>query len=244
MSGFTLHPDLDVDSATAEFANGGRVQIAPFLVPENAEALRAHLLAREDWREVLNSGDQPFEIDRAGQRSMSAEQRARLETLVHSAAKSGFQYRYETLRVPDEPDERAKDRGDALTAFADFLSSEPVLALMRRVTGFDDMDFADAQATAYRPGDFLTEHHDAVEGKNRRAAYVFGLTPEWRTEWGGLLLFHDAQGDVERGLLPRFNALNLFAVPQPHSVSAVAPYAGAIRLSVTGWLRTRPGKRR
>jgi len=241
---FALHPDLDTEAGAAEFASGGRVQIAPFLVPEAAGELRAHLLGREDWREVLNSGDTPFEIDRAGQRSMTAEDSARLEKLVHKAARSGFQYRYETLRVADDPDERAEASDDALTAFANFLCSEPVLALMRRITGFRDIDFADAQATAYRPGDFLTAHDDAVEGKNRRAAYVFGLTPEWRTEWGGLLLFHDEQGDVERGLLPRFNALNLFSVPQRHSVSAVAPYAGEVRLSVTGWLRTKPDKRR
>lgn len=244
MIDFALHPDLDADAAAADFANGGHVQIAPFLVPDAADELRAHLLARDDWREVLNSGEMPFEIDRAGQRSMSAEERGRLEKLVHAAAKSGFQYRYETLRVADEAQERRKARDDALTGFANFLCSEPVLALMRRVTGFGDIDFADAQATAYRPGDFLTAHDDAVEGKNRRAAYVFGLTPEWRTEWGGLLLFHDEQGDVERGLLPRFNALNLFSVPQRHSVSAVAPYAGEVRLSVTGWLRTNPDKRR
>jgi len=244
MIDFALHPDLDADAAAADFANGGHVQIAPFLVPDAADELRAHLLARDDWREVLNSGEMPFEIDRAGQRSMSAEERGRLEKLVHAAAKSGFQYRYETLRVADEAQERRKARDDALTGFANFLCSEPVLALMRRVTGFGDIDFADAQATAYRPGDFLTAHDDAVEGKNRRAAYVFGLTPEWRTEWGGLLLFLNEQGDVERGLLPRFNALNLFSVPQRHSVSAVAPYAGEVRLSVTGWLRTKSDKRR
>jgi Rps23 Pro-64 3,4-dihydroxylase Tpa1-like proline 4-hydroxylase len=31
-----------------------------------------------------------------------------------------------------------------------------------------------------------------VAGKNRVAAYVLNLTPRWRVEWGGLLMFHDA----------------------------------------------------
>jgi Rps23 Pro-64 3,4-dihydroxylase Tpa1-like proline 4-hydroxylase len=31
--------------------------------------------------------------------------------------------------------------------------------------------------------------------------------------------------------------LNIFAVPQPHSVTIVAPFAAAARYSVTGWLR-------
>ena len=51
-------------------------------------------------------------------------------------------------------------------------------------------------------------------------------------------MFHDSAGDIERALTPRFNSLNIFAVPQLHSVSVVAPFAGQTRMSVTGWLRS------
>jgi Rps23 Pro-64 3,4-dihydroxylase Tpa1-like proline 4-hydroxylase len=68
---------------------------------------------------------------------------------------------------------------------------------------------------------------------------VFGLTPQWRIEWGGLLLFHGADGQVERGFVPRFNSLALFAVPQLHSVSMVTRAAPYRRYSITGWLRSR-----
>jgi len=95
----------------------------------------------------------------------------------------------------------------------------------------------DGQATQYLPGHFLTSHDDAVAGKNRVAAYVLSLTPGWRIEWGGLLQFHDGDGDVGLALAPRFNAMHLLRVPQVHSVSFVAPYAGTPRVSVTGWLR-------
>jgi SM-20-related protein len=99
------------------------------------------------------------------------------------------------------------------------------------------IDYADGQGTRYLPGHFLNGHDDAVDGKNRLAAYVLGLTPVWRTEWGGLLLIHEGDGDVERGLMPRFNAIILFAVPRWHSVSPVSDFAGASRYSVTGCLR-------
>ena len=111
--------------------------------------------------------------------------------------------------------------------------------MLRDVTGEDRIAFADAQATAYAPGDFLTGHDDAVGGKKRLAAYVFGLTPVWRVEWGGLLLFHGSDGDVDAGLAPRFNTLNVFAVPQTHSVSMVTREAPSRRYSITGWLRAR-----
>jgi len=78
-----------------------------------------------------------------------------------------------------------------------------------------------------------------VAGKQRHAAYVYNLTPAWRADWGGLLLFHGDDGNVTRGLTPSFNALNIFAVPQPHSVSMVTPFAASRRYSVTGWLRGR-----
>lgn len=233
-----LHPQLDPEPYRAQFRAHGRVQIAPFLTEEAANALLQHLTGRDDWREVLNSGEKTFEIDRAGQRSLPPGERARLDALVHAAARDSFQFKFETVRVPDAADERKRRASEPLIQFAEFLCSPAVLTLMRRITGLEQITFADAQATAYRPGDFLTSHDDAIAEKNRLAAYVFGLTAGWRAEWGGLLMFHDAAGDIERALTPRFNTLNIFAVPQLHSVSTLAPFAGQTRISVTGWLRS------
>ena len=73
-------------------------------------------------------------------------------------------------------------------------------------------------------------------GSRRKAAFVFGLTPQWRPEWGGLLLFHEP-GQIEiSGLVPQFNTLDLFSVPRFHSVSQVTRAAPRRRYCVTGWL--------
>src|SRR5690606_24819670 len=103
----------------------------------------------------------------------------------------------------------------------------------------EDIAFADSQATRFSAGHFLTTHDDDVAGKQRRAAYVLNLTPHWRTDWGGVLQFIDADGHVTAGLAPKFNALNLFRVPQQHAVSFVTPSAPSSRYSITGWLRAR-----
>jgi Rps23 Pro-64 3,4-dihydroxylase Tpa1-like proline 4-hydroxylase len=234
---FALHPSIDPERLRATFEAQRRVQITPFLSEQSAEALRAHLIGRDDWREIVNAGEKTFEMDRAGRASLSAEELARMDALIHKAARDGFQYRFETLKISDSAEQRRADR-TMLARFAEFLCSAPVLEQMGAVTGLANIAFADAQATTYRPGDFLTAHDDDVDGKNRLAAYVFGLTRSWRAEWGGLLMFHEPGGDIERALMPRFNVLNVFAVPQLHSVSAVAPFAGSDRLSVTGWLRS------
>jgi Rps23 Pro-64 3,4-dihydroxylase Tpa1-like proline 4-hydroxylase len=237
-AGYRLNPALDAEALARRFAAAGRINIPDFLEPEGAARLRAMLRAADGWRLVVNQGDKLFELDRAAQAALDAAGRAKLEAAVHAAARYDFQYMFETIRVPDEEAAR-RAQGDALADFASFLSSPPVLDLLRQVTGRTGIDFADAQATAYGLGHFLSAHDDAVEGKNRHAAYVFGLTPAWRPEWGGLLLFHGADGHIAEAYVPMFNALTLFAVPQPHSVSMVAPFAPARRYSVTGWLRGR-----
>ncbi len=238
--GIELHPELDVAKFARQFAQSGRIHIPSFLKQEQAERLFRHLREREDWRLVINQGEKLFEMDRAAQAALSEEQLAQLDTAVYQRARREFQFRYETVRVPDSSAKRAAD-ATPLVAFARFLSSPAALGFLRAVTGCSNICFADAQATAYGPHHFLTAHDDDVAGKNRIAAYVFNLTPEWRADWGGLLMFHGRDGHVDQAFTPRFNALNIFEVPQPHSVSYVAPFVPYRRYAVTGWLRSSGG---
>jgi len=234
---FRLSPELDRAGLARAFAAHGRVQIAGLIADDGAERLFQQLGARGDWAQVINSGDKVFDLARETRAGMSPAQIQALDDAVFAGARSGFQYRYEAIRVPDGAAEREAS-ADPLAQFALWLSEGEARDLLREVTGTDAIDFADAQATAFAPGDLLTAHDDDVAGKNRHAAYVFGLTPQWRTEWGGLLLFHGANGDVEHGLLPRFNTLNLFKIPRLHSVSMVTRAAAYRRYSITGWLRS------
>ncbi|UAK25199.1 2OG-Fe(II) oxygenase [Sphingomonas nostoxanthinifaciens] len=230
---FALAPTIDRVALRRRFAETGHVRIQPFLAEPVAAAIVAELRGREDWRQILNSGAKIFELDRAARASMPAEQAAALEQAVMNGARDGFQHRYEAIRFADGDG----DGGEGLAAWPHWLSGGPVRDLLRDITGHHDIAFADGQATAYAPGDFLTAHDDAVAGKHRRAAYVLGLTAEWRVDWGGLLLFHRDGGAIE-GMAPGFNCLDLFDVPQVHSVSLVSPAAAYRRYAITGWLRT------
>lgn len=227
----------DAAALARTYAAEGFVQIAGFLASDAAERLHRLLRERRDWRQVVASETGTVELDRRTRAAMAPEQRQALDEAVYARARTGFQYRYETIRVPDEAGARAES-ADPLAALAAWLSDGQARDFLRAVTGARDIAFADAQATAYSPGDFLTGHDDSIDGKGRRAAYVLGLTPQWRLEWGGLLLFHGADGHVERGLTPAFNSLNLFAVPAMHSVSEVTRAAAYRRYAVTGWLRS------
>lgn len=234
---FSLNADLDPASLRAGFARSGRLRIEDFLAPGMAARLAEALAAERRWTYLINGTSTVFEIPRPNYDALDPAERRRIEDAVFASAARGFQFRYEAIRVADDAAERRRS-ATLLDAFARFMGEPETLAFFAEVTGMTDLVFADAQATRYATGDFLTRHDDDVQGKHRRLAYVLSLTEEWRAEWGGLLLFTDPQGEVIETIVPRFNALSLFAVPQPHSVSYVAPNAPHARVSVTGWLRS------
>lgn len=233
---FCLNPALKPDQLRATFRRLGRVRIPGFLTDDVAMALHIQLRDRSDWLQVINSGELLYELGRDLRAQMEPAKVHALDQAVYAGARNDFQFRFESIRVPDDPVARLAST-DPLAGLATFLSSPQVIALFRDITGARAIRFADAQATAYSPGDFLTAHDDAVDGKQRHAAYVLGLTPRWRLEWGGQLLFHAEQDTISHGESPGFNTLDLFAVPQPHSVSEVTRAAAFRRYSVTGWLR-------
>ena len=236
--GLALNPRLDVKDLAIRMVKDGCVHVADFLCDPGASVLRQELLDRTDWKRVINGGNNVFETEAEAYVAMDPQERRKIEAAVYSSATRGFQFQYDTIRVADDLPSRETD-GSMLSRFAGFMCSAEALEFFRGITGERNIVFADAQATRYCLGDFLTRHDDAVEGKNRSFAYVLSLSPDWQAEWGGLLLLNDQKGEVTQALVPRFNRLVLFRVGQAHSVSFVAPYAGSDRLSITGWLRTR-----
>ncbi|MBM0170935.1 2OG-Fe(II) oxygenase [Altererythrobacter sp. C41] len=224
-----------IAEAAHAFARNGRIRIPDFLQHGAAEALHAFLQAAPWWR-TFNQGERTWDLGPESIEVLTPEQASQLEQAIHEGARKGFQYVYETVRVSEQSSERS-ERGFPVDRLLEAMNTAPALEMWRELTGDPDVGLVDGQATRYLPGHFLTRHDDDVEGKNRVAAYVLNLSPEWAPEWGGLLQFHDAAGEVTGAMVPGFNVLNLFRVPQSHSVSIVAPFAPAPRYSITGWIR-------
>lgn len=238
MTAFALHEELDLDALRDAFVREGRVQVVNFLRHDAAMGLLRALVESKAWRLAVNAGQQTSDYAPDELGTWPAERKAALERQIVDGGRHGFQFRYDTIRLPEYG--AAVGNGEvppAVCGFVDFLSSGPALDFLRALTGMDDIAFADGHATRYRPGHFLTAHDDLNQGMGRRAAYVMNVTPQWRPDWGGILQFYDERGNVERGFIPAFNVLNIFRVPQPHSVTWVTPLAAAPRHAVTGWLR-------
>jgi Rps23 Pro-64 3,4-dihydroxylase Tpa1-like proline 4-hydroxylase len=214
-----------------------RVHIPAFFEAAAAARIYQCLTTETPWQLSLNAGERHIDLTRAQFESLTEEERTRLLDSVNRSAQTGFQYIFENFPIYDLY-VKGEFRDHYLMRVYEYLNSPDFLGFAREVTGLADIALADAQATAYRPGHFLTTHDDLVEGKHRLAAYVLSFTPHWRADWGGILQFIDADGHIAEGFMPTFNALNLFRVPQRHSVSYVTPAGNAGRYSITGWLRS------
>ena len=234
--GFCLSQSLDRKSISQDLKRQGYVHIPDVLPAENAQRIYRSLLGETHWNLVFTDRGQHVDLLAAQLETMGAQKVLQLQQAVYAQAQHDFQYCYQNYPIFDAY-KAGINKGHVLHKFYEWLNSENFLDFARAATGADDISFADAQATRFKPGHFLTTHDDSHGEKNRRAAYIFNFTVDWSADWGGYLQLLDEQDDIRFGLRPSFNALNILAIPQKHNVSIVAPFAGGMRMSISGWLR-------
>jgi hypothetical protein len=226
-----------IADAARRFARDRRVLIENVLREEDAARLHAAAASWTRWNLVTRIDSAHRDFNPAGLAALPQDKAAVVQGLIDREARQGFQYLFETYALYDAARAGRLDDPDLGAAFA-FVRSPEFLELARTITGRSEIAYADAQLTRFRAGHYLARHDDAVDGKNRVAAYVINLTRGWRADCGGQLQFLDGDGHVERAYTPTFNALAMFEVPTPHAVSPVAPWVDGHRLSITGWLRS------
>ena len=227
----------DIKVLQRQFQRNGRIQIRNFLKLASADTICNALTTQKRWNLVYMNAGKHVDTDANAIARWPRNQRDKLKKLVYSQATDGFQYMYATVPIYDIYHQKQL-LGHYFNEVFEFLNSKVFLDFTRSVTDDDSISFADAQATRFDAGHFLTGHDDAAPEKNRRVAYVISLSPVWRADWGGCLQFMNSLGNIEEGYTPTYNALCMFRVPSDHSVSMVAPFAGASRYSITGWLRS------
>ena len=238
---FILNPALDRAALAAAFAADGRVQIRDVLTPESALAVADLLANHTPWGISWQAGaDGPHKLRREAAAALSqAEWQSIYAKLGAAQAAGQFGFIYTQYQAYDAHRDgwSAGPRHDQL--FTD-MNSAQMLDLVREVTGLPQIIWADAQATLFGQQQFLSLHQD-ISDQGWLVAYVLSFaTLDWRPDWGGYLNFYNEDGDIELGLRPRFNTLNMFRVPRDHNVSFVPGFAPAGRFAVTGWFRDRP----
>ncbi len=234
-----LNPALRPVAYRPVFQAHGRLHVPDILDPGSASALHGVLAGAEGWtRSIHVEAGKDYDIPVADLDALSAEERAQFERGLADSSTDNLQYMFDTIRISSEL-KAARPVADPLRSLHDFINGREFLQFVAALTGDDRLAFADVMATRYLPGHFLTAHGDENPAERRLYAYVLNLTPRWRADWGGVLMFLDDDGHVAEGYVPAYNALNIFSVPQTHAVSMVTRLAQTPRLSVTGWIHAR-----
>lgn len=229
-----INQELDLTQGRLELSRRTRVQIRDWLEPEAAQALRHCLQEQVPWDLAHYTAQGAQTVSRDSLDAMSADQQAQLLQQAHQLACTNYAFAYDSYQMVTAY-KAGRSPGLLLHRVLEFLNSPEYLQFARELTLEPLIRRTSAQATRYRQGQFLKHHtdNDVIEG--RLFAYVINLSQHWEADWGGLLQFIDDTGAVTQTLLPHFNSLSIFRVPQGHAVSLVAPWAREHRLAITGW---------
>lgn len=232
-----INSALDVRRWHDELARRGRVQIESFLQPEAAEFLSQLLRDVVPWTLAYRRDGVSKVMPHAELAALDAAAERALFAALGDEARGRYGFAYDSYQMVTAYKE-GRDPGLPLHRVLEFFNDPQYLEFIRVLTGDRALRRVNAQATRYRPGQFLRVHDDQEPETGRRYAYVVNLTGRWEADWGGLLQFLDAEGRVIDTLMPRYNTLSLFKVPAPHCVTLVAPWAEMPRLAITGWWTT------
>ncbi len=225
-----LHPDIDPQAIRAAFAPERRARLVNVLAPEMAAQLGATLEHDVSYATIIGTRSGPRVLFPDELAAMSPTDRKALSQEMMADAADGIGYHYHGHQIPGSTH-------PVLKQFEHWLNAPDTLGFIREVTGIADITSADAQATRYVGGHYLTRHLDDPANERRRLAYVFSFTERWHPDWGGLLQFYARNGTPRNAWAPAMNALALFEVSHVHAVTYVTPFAKAPRLSITGWFR-------
>lgn len=238
---FELNPSHDVAALAASFARNRRIHIRSVLTDDAAREIRMLLARHTNWGVAQQAGlrldpDMVYGRELATPKGRQKVQEG-FEKSHLAAARGDYAFRYcqyslvEAVQKgwdPDGPHEFLIEHINS-PAFLDFVSA---------VTGFPELVKADGNATLFAQQNFLGWHTDSHVKEGWKVAYVLNFTTDqWQPDWGGYLNFFDDDGDIIAGYKPRFNSLNMFAVPQPHNVGFVPPFAPLGRYAISGWFR-------
>jgi SM-20-related protein len=243
---FDLTPTPDLEALGSVFRSRAHVRIFDILRPSGALALYEHLAQELAWRPVIFSSGRLLSAAAAaaGGQSHPLDEQARARAYEGAERGSAYLHDVDRLFPEDVPESLPFDNGlqtGLLAEFRRFANSPPFLDLAHRVTG-TAIERVEIQATRHRRGHFST-FVTLPPSVGDTSAVSFGfdltLTLEWSSDWGGVLTFRGQDVSNTDGYVPAFNALDIYALPQGHWISAVTDFAGGNRLAIAGRLYTK-----
>ncbi|MEL7446218.1 MAG: 2OG-Fe(II) oxygenase family protein [Pseudomonadota bacterium] len=229
-------PDRDEENKALceEFRSTGRCSVPQILKPKSAERLAAYLESHAGWCRLRGLEEDRYDLPPENAQSADPETvriHEQIERAIAFDPNKRFAFLYDA--IPMLPELLDRTQPNPLLELRHALMSAETYAWLCSISGEARFTGIEVQATRFRPGDFLSTHHDGPNA-DRKIAMVLGLSRDWSIDWGGNLLFLRKNGTIE-GITPGFNRLDLFSVPQDHCVARIAPSAPRPRHAISGW---------
>ncbi len=231
-----LHPALDAGTLATlaeQYRANRHVRIPDVLHPDRAAELLASMGEIGEWMLLCATEAGTAVIDPTDARQWTPDRQADLQKTLLGAARQGIGFAYLAYRMHERW--KAGPPDTPLGRFHTALAGPEILGLVEAVTGHEGLGGTSAQLTRFGPSHYLTRHRDDPATEGRRLAFVWGFTPQWHPDWGGLLQFYTDDGAPTRAFAPGFNTLDLFEIDHVHAVTYITPFAGGIRQAVSGW---------
>jgi len=223
----------DLSALQHTFQSSGHVRLNDVLGPQDVEALSQAISSETSWSLMCAGVNGNAELSPTEIAQWLPETRKEFENELLMSARRGEGFVYYGHRLTGEL--APHGTGGAFGNLYRWLTSPDTRNAIAQLTGCDPVQGAVVQATKFTPGNYLTRHLDDPAGESRQIAFVFGLTPTWHPDWGGLLQFYHQDGTPQMTFAPGYNTLDVFSVRRIHSVTYVTPFAAASRHVVSGW---------
>lgn len=208
------------------------LRISRFLNPEFADRIYKCLTEEVNWGLACRVDGQPETfLNTADVNELDEPLRGKLNSQLNDE----FQFIYNTYMMVTAYLEQ-RDPDLFLNRVLEWFNTPETIGYFQKLTQNNTIKKMNAQATKYMPGHFLTQHNDENSDEGRLYAYVLGFSKDWNPDWGGLLNILNEKGEIIKTLIPEYNSLSIFKVPQNHFVSYVTPFSSSSRLAITGWL--------
>lgn len=133
-------------------------------------------------------------------------------------------------------DRKSQNEIGAINDIAEVLADQTSLEMFQDITGKRNLSELTCKVTRFSQGQFATKTtlSDFHICKRPELGFILDLTPEWETDWGGLLHLHSDDDLPTQTFTPKFNNFIIFDAKFPLSISYLAPFIKYYKYALMG----------
>ncbi|MBE1298866.1 MAG: hypothetical protein GJ680_03005 [Alteromonadaceae bacterium] len=226
-----LNPFVDVAAARRDYRDFGWARITDILSNPFAEKVIQNIVKNVEFKNTFMLGEERLGFSDNELANLTGEKRQALFSQINKQASEGKGFVYG--QVPLAAD-TLSDTHQALKTLLQWINEEDTVDMFKDITGLSQMAFAKCQVARFSQGQFLLKNTLKAENKNSQLGFILDLTPDWDTDWGGLLQLHSTNDMPASAFTPQFNSMIIFNASSAYSVTYLAPFIKYYKYCVMG----------